>query len=103
MLGSKSWVDVPEGRKKSRVRRVNVRLIPLLSIVVLSACITVNVNDGKPGVSEKTNATTGWADANEKEVDCDEQVRTATRLVNLLPPREPSAEIAETQHRQPSN
>lgn len=63
-----------------------MKLFPLLLIVLLSACITVNVNPGKPGVTEKTNATTGGANANEKEVDCDEQVRTATRLVKLTSP-----------------
>jgi hypothetical protein len=70
----------------SRVRREKVKLFPLLLIVLLSACITVNVNPGKPGATEKTNTTTGGADANEKEVDCDEQVRTATRLVKLTSP-----------------
>jgi hypothetical protein len=85
---SRSWVDVLAEMQEeiSRVRREKVKLFPFLLIVLLSACITVNVNPGKSGVTEKTNATTGGADASEKEVDCDEQVRTATRLVKRTSP-----------------
>jgi hypothetical protein len=62
-----------------------MKLLPLLLIALLSACITVNVNYGTPRTAGETNTTRGNADANgnDSESDCDQQLRMTTRLESL--------------------
>lgn len=58
-----------------------MKLLLLLGLLILlSGCITINVNRGTRPVDEKTNGTRQQDSGEDEKEDCDEQIRSAARL-----------------------
>lgn len=79
-----------------------MKLLPLLLIGLLSACITININRGTPEATDKSKTTAGNADADTNDADCDEYVRTATRLVALTESSSPRTVNQSTRNSAPT-
>jgi hypothetical protein len=81
------------------VRRAGKSLLLLLGLLILlSGCITINLNSGPRPAEDKANGTRQQNSGDDQEEDCDEQIRSAARLAAYPKPMaRPSMAVAQPQ------
>ena len=77
--------DQANGAEIGKVGRALMKLPLLLGLLILlSGCITINLNRPPQSADDQTNGTTQQNSSDDQEQDCDEQIRSAARMAAYL-------------------